>query len=103
MLSRRLFLSRLRASIGEPALRHRRWVVRALALLAALLAIALSVGWWVYSRTTDQDLYQRAERLCRAGYYREASALCRRRSLRSPQAYLAQSALVEGPGQCHWH
>src|SRR5215471_17799537 len=103
MLSRRLFLSRLRASIGEPALRHRRWVVRALALLAALLAIALSVGWWVYSRTTDQDLYQRAERLWRAGYYREAAALCRRLSLRSPQADLAENALFDAATICYFH
>lgn len=103
MSSRKVVLRRLRTALGDADSHHRWWSPRALLLTALMVGVAVSVGWWVYSHTTDQDVYQRAERHWRAGRYPEAVMLYERLAARSSQPTLAENALFDAATISYYH
>ncbi|MBI1747704.1 MAG: tetratricopeptide repeat protein [Acidobacteria bacterium] len=102
MSDRRLILSRLRTSATGPAGRKPLGRLRYWTLAGALL-LMLSVGWWAYSRTTDQDLFLKAGKLVRAARYTEALALYERIFYSSSQAELAEQALFDAANICYFN
>src|SRR5262249_10140637 len=103
MSQRGLFLRRLREAVGDSVHRSRRWILRALAWLSIAIVLALSVGWWVYSHTTDQELYLKAGQLSRAARYQEAVRIYEKIQAHTPRTDLAERALFDAATVYHYH